>query len=113
MSTTTVNGVERFRSKDTTRPFTEAPTHGSVSWTFVDGQWLGWHYWSLPPDQSEWISIDEFSRRTKERKDRNYQYYKSHPNALREKIGQYKGRDRRSRSSWEFLSGGWGGTNGL
>ena len=113
MSTTMVNGVERYRAKDATRPFTEVPTHGRVTWTYENQTWVGWQYWSLPPDIPEWISLNEFSRRRQERKDRSVAYYKSHPNALREKIGRYKNRDRRSRLSAEFIRGGWGGVDGL
>lgn len=107
MSTTTVNGVERFRSKDTTRPFIEVPRHGCVTWTFDGSHWFGWHYWSLLPDQPEWIPIEEFSRRIKERKDRNRAYYASHPNELSLKIGQRRGRTCRDDSPRGYPPGAW------
>lgn len=75
-----------YRCKDVNCPYDEAPKHGSVSWRYDGTHWFELRFWHKPPNQTGWMSADEFSRLKEQVRQDNIEFYRSHPNDLRRKI---------------------------
>ena len=78
--------VNLFRKKESGIVFSGQPKHGSVAWRRSGNDWEELIYWQSLPDESGWVTAEEFRHRKKNKKEKKTRFYLANPHLLQEKI---------------------------